>query len=156
MKLTLAGGVLLMAVSLVATAPASAQMPPRAKIDRNNDGVVDFSEMQAVHPELTIEEFNKMDTNSDGQLDSDERHAAHVARLMERIDTDGDGAISPEEMEAFGPPRPDSAGQFQKFDANGDGKLTQEEFRVMNEQMRKQHEAMRKQAGRPRPKAESN
>lgn len=156
MKLTPIGSVLLLAASCLVSAPASAQMPPREKIDSNGDGIVDFSEMQAIHPGLTVDEFNKIDANSDGQLMSDELRAAHMAKFMERLDTDGDGAISREEMESFGPPRFDSSEKFQQFDSNGDGKLGQEEFKAMHEEMRQKHEAMRKREGRPHPEAESD
>jgi len=156
-KFTVVASVLIAASSLLATDPVSAQGRPRIKLDTNGDGVVDFSEMQAKHPELTIAEFNKMDTNSDGQLIPDELAAAHMAKRMERIDTDGDGAISLEEMEAHQPPHFDAAERFQQFDSNGDGKLTQDELRAMHEEMRKHMpEFMKPRNGRPAEGEESD
>lgn len=137
MKSTVIASVIFLASSFLVTGTASADGKPRFKIDANGDGVVDFSEMQARHPELTIAEFNKMDANSDGQLIPDELAAAHMAKRMERIDTDGDGAISPAEMEAHRPPHADPAERFQEFDVNSDGKLNQDELKAMHEEMRK-------------------
>jgi Ca2+-binding EF-hand superfamily protein len=148
---------LIFASSFLAMGPASAQAQPRIKIDTNGDGIVDFNEMQAMHPELTIAEFNKMDTNSDGQLVPDELAAAHMAKRMERIDTDGDGAISLEEMEAHRPPHADAAERFQQFDSNSDGKLSQEELKAMREEMRKHMpEFMKPRNGHPAEVEESD
>ena len=163
MKALLWNKVLCVAIFCVAATTASAGPHGRPKIDANGDGIVDFEEMQAVRPDLTLDEFNKMDTNSDGQLLPEELTAAFTAKMMKRLDTDGDGAVTLEEMEAFGPPHPDAADRFpdpadrfKQFDTDGDGKLNQSEFTAMHEAMRKQFETMRKQEGRPRPKTDSN
>ena len=161
--------VLIAVVFCLAVTVAGADPPGRPKMDTNGDGIVDFDEMQAVRADLTIDEFNKMDSNSDGQLVPEELAAAFTARMMKRLDTDGDGAVSLKEMEAFGPPHPDAADRppgaadrfpdpaerFKQFDADGDGKLSQSEFTAMHEGMRKQFETMRKPEGRARPQIDA-
>lgn len=129
-------GQALLAVASLALGTLSAQANPghrMHKVDSNGDGVVDFNEMQAVRPELTLEEFNKMDANSDGQLGRDELSEARFARRIKMVDKDGDGAISKDEMEEFH--RRPHTGRFERFDSDGDGKLTQAELKSMHEQM---------------------
>lgn len=46
-----------------------------------------------------------------------------VAGLFERVDTDGDGRITPAEI------RPDSGTDFRKYDLDGDGLLSRDEVR---------------------------
>lgn len=116
---------------------ANAQPPHGKKIDTNGDEVVDFAELQAVRPDITPGQFNAMDKNSDGQLVRDELMAAHLEERMKRVDTDGDGAISLEEMEASRPPQFDPAERFHQFDSDGDGKLNQQELKAMHEEMSK-------------------
>jgi Ca2+-binding EF-hand superfamily protein len=138
----------------VAAATAGAEPPSRPRIDTNADGIVDFQELQAVNPDLTLDEFNRIDTNSDGQLVSEELATAFTAKMMKRLDADGDGAVTREEMENAGPPRRDPAERFQEFDADGDGKLNESEFTAMHEAMRKQFGGMHKHPGRRGPQTE--
>jgi Ca2+-binding EF-hand superfamily protein len=151
MKVLPRSKILVAVIFCLGATTAGAEPHPRARIDANADGVVDFSELQARHPDLTIEEFNKMDSNSDGQLVSEELAAAFTGRMMKRLDADGDGAVSREELEDFGPSRTRPADQVEEFDADGDGKLNQAEFTTMHETMRKQFEAMRGKPGHPGP-----
>ncbi|HEY0625038.1 hypothetical protein [Sphingomonas sp.] len=93
--------------------------------------------------------FDRMDTNKDGQLDANERKAGTEAartamaerkggemadfvpggrrgggmgeRMLQRIDTNGDGLISKAENRAAAEAR------FTRMDANGDGTLTADE-----------------------------
>lgn len=142
MKPTLIRRALLFAAASLAIAPAGAQTHSKHRIDTNGDGVVDFSELQVLHPDLTVEEFNKMDTNSDGQLVREELFAAHFEKRLARADSDGDGALSFEEMEAFHR-RPD-AERFSQFDTDGDGKLTREELAAMHKKIRENMPALTK------------
>jgi len=48
-----------------------------AKIDTNGDGAWSFPELQAVRPDLTIEQFNRLDKNGDGLITPDERPMHH-------------------------------------------------------------------------------
>lgn len=43
------------------------------RVDTDGDGAVSLSELQAVRPELTVEQFNRLDANGDGLLGADER-----------------------------------------------------------------------------------
>lgn len=146
------------AIALFLLAGAANAHPPHGKkIDTNGDEVIDFAELQAVRPEVTLEQFNAMDKNSDGQLVRDEMIAAHHDERVKRVDTDGDGAISLEEMEAIRPPHFDPAERFQQFDSDGDGKLTQEELKAMHEEMSKHmRESVKSRNGSPAVDEESD
>lgn len=146
------------AIALFLLAGAANAHPPHGKtIDTNGDEVVDFAELQAVRPEVTLEQFNAMDKNSDGQLVRDELIAAHHDERIKHLDTDGDGAISLEEMEAIRPPHFDPAERFKQFDSDGNGKLTQEELKAMHEEMSKHMpEFMKFRKGPPAADEESD
>ena len=80
------------------------------KFDKNGDGKLDDAEradMKAAFAAKRAEHHKEMlttwDTNKDGKLDDAERAAMRDAKLTER---------------------------FQKMDANGDGKLTLDEFKA--------------------------
>ncbi|MBN2905812.1 MAG: EF-hand domain-containing protein [Rhodobacteraceae bacterium] len=55
---------------------------------------------------------------------SDEDRAARAAQLVEMLDADGDGKLSPEEMAT----RPGPQMMFNRVDADGDGSISQDEF----------------------------
>ena len=59
--------------------PAFAQDP---SIDINGDGMYSYSEVQAVMPEMTEEEFTNLDVSGDALLDVDEITAATQAGLL--------------------------------------------------------------------------
>jgi len=78
-----------------------------AVYDQDGDGKVSFEEWRAVAPEADRARFRRADTNSDGGVDFDEMRAVvrrhpTFGRLMESIDTDGDGRASRAELDAFG------------------------------------------------------
>jgi len=56
--------------------------------------------------------------------------AQRMKALFARLDTDGDGRISPEERRRYNKAR------FAKLDANGDGRITLEEFERAHAQWR--------------------
>ena len=149
-------GVLIAAVLFLASTAVAADPPRRPKIDANGDGVVDFVEMQEVNPNLTVDEFNKMDSNRDGQLVPEELASAFSAKMIKRIDADGDGSVTLAEMEATGPRHPEAAEQFRQFDTDGDGKLNSAEFTAMHDAMRKEFESMRGKPGRRPPGSDAN
>ena len=124
-----------------APAPAAAPATGRHSIDANNDGIVTREEA-AAHQRLAAQ-FDTVDTNKDGQLDAAEMQAhreamheqmrAHAEQRWTAADTDGDGAVSLAEAKVA---MPGVAERFDKFDGNGDGKVSRDEMH--NFRMRKQ------------------
>ncbi len=125
--------------------PAMAEDGPRGpqmifeNLDLNGDGAVTLEEMEGAREAR----FAQADANGDGVLDRDEliaggseRMARGIDRMLERADTDGDGAVSPEEMAEMRPGRRGPEAIFERFDADGDGSLTQSEFEEAAEAMR--------------------
>jgi Ca2+-binding EF-hand superfamily protein len=105
--------------------PATMKGHGFAALDQNSDGVISRDEV-AARPKLA-KMFDKLDTNKDGVLSKDEMKVAH-AKLAERhffkMDTDRDGRIS--RTEAAGHPK--LAENFDRIDTNGDGFLSKEEL----------------------------
>lgn len=103
--------------------PASApQARQHAKLDANDDGVIDRAE--AAKSPRFAERFDQLDTNKDGRLSADERpqrggdrHGRGDGGRMMQADKDKDGRISKAEAAAD----PKMAERFAKMDANNDG-----------------------------------
>lgn len=53
---------------------------PLARADTDGDGQLSLGELQAVRPELTVEQFNRLDRNGDGLIGADERPRRPMAR----------------------------------------------------------------------------
>src|SRR5512134_230245 len=117
-------GALVASMALLATAPALAGgNPDRPRLDTNGDGSVDLAEIQAAHPDYTVEKFQAADGNGDGLLSRDELRAAHgKAGHHRKLDTDGDGSYSFEEIQKAHPDLTQE--QYAAFDDDKDGKLT--------------------------------
>ena len=126
----------LAAMLIAVTAPAGATSPTKPNCytaDANQDGVVSREEAQS-NPRLEGQ-FDAADANKDGQLDTAEMEAYRAtvraearARAQERwtaADKDGDGALSREEAQAS---MPRMAENFDKLDANGDGRVERGEM----------------------------
>lgn len=124
-----AGATVLLALGALAGAAE------RAPADTNKDGSLDFAEMQARRSDITIEQFNAMDKDHNGQLSRDEMRAVARERMQARaderfkkLDTNGDGGLSQQELSAA---REQAASErFKKLDINGDGKLTEDEMQA--------------------------
>lgn len=109
------------------------QMPMFGMFDENKDGKLSRDEVQKGIDKM----FADIDTNKDGAISQDEMRA-HYRSMHEEMrsrmqehwkaaDTDGDGALSRAEVEAAKMPR--LSRDFDRLDANKDGKLTPEEMR---------------------------
>lgn len=80
--------------------------------------------------------FDRIDENGDGVVSPEEARAAHDARLKE-FDADGDGTLSIDEFEKLHTAaiRELMVDRFQFLDADGDGKVTQEEMNAPIDRM---------------------
>jgi hypothetical protein len=56
------------AIAVAFAAPAFAQMPPYAQLDKNTDGMVSMEEAKAAMPDMTDDQFMKADTDGDKML----------------------------------------------------------------------------------------
>ena len=132
MRWTLPLASLLVVFAAQAADPAAGR-PGRSQLDANNDGIVTREEASSF-PRLTAQ-FDTADTNKDGQLDAAEMAAhrelmrgtarANAQQRWQAADQDGDGALSRDEATAS---MPGIARQFEKFDANSDGKIGRDEM----------------------------
>ncbi len=97
-------------------------------LDKNGDGLISREETIA-KPRL-VQHFDELDTNKDGSLSKDELKAGHrkvrQARFA-KIDQNNDGHISLPEAESSAPML---AKHFTTIDTNGDGFLTPEELQA--------------------------
>lgn len=107
------------------------------KLDADKDGAVSREEAKD-HPRLA-ERFDEIDADKDGKLTEAELRAAkgrhgeghhgkdpaeRAARMMAKLDANGDGALVPAEVEG----KPHLAERFADADGDKDGKVTQGEL----------------------------
>lgn len=86
------------------------------RIDANGDGSLDKAELDKAHEhhragrrERGAERFEESDTNGDGAIDLAEAKAAAEKRaeqMFGKMDADGDGKLTREEMNRYAPPPP--------------------------------------------------
>lgn len=143
MRWILALSSLIVAAAAQAGDPQAAGKPGRQPLDANSDGIVTREEAKA-YPRLTTD-FDAADANKDGQLDAAELNAhrekmriemrAKAERRWKDADKDGDDALTREEAKAS---MPGLAERFEKFDSNGDGKITRDEMHNLRMKKRKQ------------------
>ena len=109
-----------------------------AAMDADKDGKVTKVEIEA----FKAARFAEADTNKDGGLSPEEMSVAHdtmmakrkadrAAEMFKRMDKDGNGLISQEEIPA--PPRADK--MFDRMDADKDGAISQAEFDAAKQKM---------------------
>lgn len=80
----------------------------------------------------TADRFAMMDANSDGYVSADE-HAQRVKAMFDSVDTDKNGSITAQELEAGGAPTGAEAGmttadRIKTMDGNNDGLLSAAEY----------------------------
>ncbi|MEP4197471.1 MAG: EF-hand domain-containing protein [Aliishimia sp.] len=106
------------------------ERPSFETLDTDGDGQITSAEMEA----RGAGRFALVDTNSDGGISLDELQATHAkraddraAKLMERLDTNGDKLLSAEEMSKSR--RGGGAGRlFKTADADKNGAISKAEF----------------------------
>lgn len=89
------------------------------KLDANGDGVIDQAEVDKMREAWQQRRAEK--AQADGATQADKPKREHKGFLA-RLDTDSDGKVTTQEFAAAGDK------MFAKFDANGDGKLAQDEM----------------------------
>lgn len=137
---------LLIPVGFAVTTAASAQSdqgprperPSYSELDLNEDGQLTLEELRA----QGTARFEAADTNADGELDAQEltvqaqaRASSRVEQMIERMDADGNGTLSAEEMtDRDSGRRGDRI--FGRMDADDDGVVSEAEFEAAAERMR--------------------
>lgn len=129
----------------VAQQPVPSARTHHASMDANRDGVIDRAEV-ATNPRFAAR-FDKLDKNHDGRLSADERphwggHGGHHASGgIARMDANGDGRITREEITGNGKHQERLAEKFAEIDGNHDGYLVRSELTAYHARMRPQREA---------------
>ncbi len=96
--------------------------------DADEDGEVTFEELQALIPELTQEQFDRLDRNGDGVISADDKPDEPVdpirrlIHLLHEADADENGEVTFEELQAVAPDLTEE--RFNKLDRNGDGVIS--------------------------------
>jgi hypothetical protein len=62
--------------------PCGRGRPGQAEIDTDGDGMVSYTELLLVMPDMTEDDFVALDVNEDGMLDAEEVAAAEEAGLI--------------------------------------------------------------------------
>jgi Ca2+-binding EF-hand superfamily protein len=98
------------------------------RADTNGDGMISRAEYMA----QADARFARMDKNGDGQLSGDELGGPgrHGGGMMMAADTNHDGVITRAEYDA------QAADRFAKLDANGDGQVSPDEMKAAMGRMR--------------------
>lgn len=104
-------------------------------LDRDGDGQITREEMAAQRGDR----FEEADTDGDGKLSLAEIEARAAARakeragkLMTRLDSDGDGFVSADEMQ----PGPRADRRFDRADSDGNGAISKVEFESAKNHMK--------------------
>lgn len=112
------------------------ERPDFATLDLNGDGALSLEELQAQRDAR----FAEIDTDGDGGISAEEMiaHAGQraedrAARMIERLDENGDGVLQMDEMPDRGADRAER--MFDRIDENEDGVISAEEFEAAKERM---------------------
>jgi hypothetical protein len=141
MTLILAAAVSVTALAASADGTRSA-MPGFAALDRNGDGALTQAELASARTAW----FATADGNGDGLLSAEELEAAHsaragdrAARMIDRMDRDGDGQLSQAELIRRGGDGRGPVALFERLDTDDSGTLSQDEFAEARKHMRGGH-----------------
>jgi Ca2+-binding EF-hand superfamily protein len=106
------------------------EMPRFEALDTDGDGRITREELEA----RADARFAEADADGDGKLTpaeleaaAEKRRAERIARMVERLDADGDGALDRGELTE----RRGAGRIFERLDADSDGALTREEFAAL-------------------------
>lgn len=126
---------------IVAARPVSPLITRLLQGDKDGDGKVTFEEAQTVMPKLTQERFLTFDRNGDGVITRDDNARGPATLgpmpsfgrkqnrgqtgLVRKADSDGDGKVTFEEMQAFRSGISKDA--FDRLDTDGDGVITEKD-----------------------------
>lgn len=121
--------------TLPAVAEGADSRPDFSTLDTDGNGALTLEELQAAG----AARFAVADADGDGALSADEltaqmseRAERGVARMIDRLDENGDGLLQQAELEARrGGERADR--MFARADANDDGSISAEEFEAAKE-----------------------
>jgi Ca2+-binding EF-hand superfamily protein len=113
-------------------------------MDADKDGKVTKAEIEA----FRAARFAQADANKDGSLSPEEMAAAHdsmmaqrkadrEAKMFKRMDKDGNGLISQDEM----PIPPNADKMFDRMDTDGDGAISQAELDAAQQKMQERRDA---------------
>lgn len=91
-----------------------------ARLDANGDGAVDQAEVDKARD--AWHQRRNQQAQADADAHSQKPKKDHAGRFLAHLDTDSDGKVTTQEFAAAGDK------MFAKFDANGDGKLAQDEM----------------------------
>lgn len=136
-----AAALLIVAVSAGSAAADGGRGPADfSALDVSGDGLLTVEDIEARRAEA----YADMDANGDGDIDKaeftamiGERAGTRAARMFDRLDSDGDGVVSRETLEARGRDRgPRIEQMIERFDEDGDGGLNEAEFETAQAEMR--------------------
>ncbi|MEL6619794.1 MAG: EF-hand domain-containing protein [Pseudomonadota bacterium] len=130
---------LVVTATAVGLTAVSAMASPRgvdfSTLDLDGDGALTLEEVQA----SARVRFDAADSDGNGLLSAAELEAHaqarakdRAARMIERMDANADGQLSPDELT----PRRDPARMFDRIDADNSGTITQAEFDAARERVR--------------------
>lgn len=122
--------------------------PAFEEVDADGNGEVTPAELRGMGDARKAARFDDADADDDGFLTQAELDAAHEARqasrsarMIERLDTDGDGQLSREEAQARGERGGEGRGEgrgrggrgFERADADGSGTLNAAEWETLGQ-----------------------
>ncbi len=127
--------------ALVITATSAFAKGPRAtfeELDIDGDGQVTLTEIT----EHRMKNYTSADTDGDGQLSVEEMQAAAQAKAADRVkgmfekyDANADGFLSEDEL-----PKPRRASKmFERIDADGNGSISEQEYADAKDRMGRKH-----------------